>query len=151
MNSLIYSEKLQDPHWQRKRLEILSRDKFTCQLCQDTETTLHVHHKEYLKGHQPWEYPDDNFQTLCKDCHLVVEYFKLSNEKVLTCMKPNKTTIYYLFVAFIMNIEWGITMVALSFLNNRITIEKEIPKIVLDQYVQVFKLGEEKILSINNG
>lgn len=71
-----YSEVLKSPLWQRKRLEILSRDSFTCQLCQDTETELHVHHKKYTKGHKPWEYPNDNFTTFCIHCHTLIEYTK---------------------------------------------------------------------------
>jgi hypothetical protein len=68
-----YSELLTDPRWQKKRLEILERDKWTCQFCGDIETTLHVHHKEYLRGKKPWEYEDANFQTLCKNCHTITE------------------------------------------------------------------------------
>ena len=30
-----YSEKLKDPRWQKKRLEILERDNFRCQYCGD--------------------------------------------------------------------------------------------------------------------
>ena len=30
-----YSEQLKSPKWQKKRLEIMQRDKFTCQLCGD--------------------------------------------------------------------------------------------------------------------
>lgn len=71
--STTYSEKLTNPKWQKKRLEVLSRDQFTCCLCSDKENTLHVHHKTYKKGCEPWEYPLDNFQTLCKDCHFIVE------------------------------------------------------------------------------
>jgi len=55
MAKLTYSEKLKDPRWQKKRLEILSRDKFTCQLCSDKETELHIHHNEYFPGKKPWE------------------------------------------------------------------------------------------------
>jgi len=32
MAKLSYSDTLKNPLWQKKRLEILSRDKFTCQL-----------------------------------------------------------------------------------------------------------------------
>lgn len=64
-----YSEKLKDPRWQKKRLEIFSRDKFTCQICLSTEKTLHVHHKSYLKGKEPWDYDDYNLVTVCLDCH----------------------------------------------------------------------------------
>lgn len=64
-----YSEKLKDPRWQRRRLEILNRDNFTCQKCADTEKTLHVHHRWYKAGKEPWEYPDDILITLCESCH----------------------------------------------------------------------------------
>jgi len=69
-----YSEKLQDPRWQKKRLEILNRDGFKCQMCSNDKKTLHVHHKEYVYGKQPWEYENSNFNTLCKDCHELIEF-----------------------------------------------------------------------------
>lgn len=64
-----YSEQLKDPRWQKKRLEIMSRDNFRCFLCEDSSSTLHVHHKKYIKGKQPWDYVDDNYITLCEKCH----------------------------------------------------------------------------------
>lgn len=64
-----YSEKLKDPRWQRKRLEILQRDEWCCRICFDTAATLHVHHRCYLAGHDPWEYDDQYLQTLCEHCH----------------------------------------------------------------------------------
>lgn len=30
---------------------------------------LQVHHKYYVKGKYPWQYPDDAFITLCPECH----------------------------------------------------------------------------------
>ena len=77
-----YSDKLRSPQWQKKRLQILNRDKFTCKLCKDTETELHVHHKFYEKGKQPWEYPDNVFVTLCKHCHVAVESIVKENGEV---------------------------------------------------------------------
>lgn len=68
-NKKTYSEKLRDPRWQKKRLEILSRDEFTCRNCGDTETTLHVHHKYYERNLEPWEYPEEALITLCEICH----------------------------------------------------------------------------------
>jgi len=64
-----YSEKLKDPRWQRKRLEILNRDNFTCVCCDDTTKTLHVHHIKYIYGREPWEYENELLETLCVDCH----------------------------------------------------------------------------------
>ena len=68
-----YSEKLKDPRWQKKRLEILNRDGFACNICGGTEDTLHVHHAFYSKGKDPWDYPDSILTTLCEDCHTQVE------------------------------------------------------------------------------
>ncbi len=64
-----YSELLKDPRWQRKRLEILERDNWTCQWCKDKDSTLHVHHKKYQSGKKPWEYDNSYLLTLCEGCH----------------------------------------------------------------------------------
>jgi len=64
-----YSELLKDPRWQKKRLKIMERDEFTCQSCFDSENTLNIHHKYYIHGKAPWEYPDELLITLCKECH----------------------------------------------------------------------------------
>lgn len=64
-----YGELLKHPKWQRRRLEIMQRDNFTCQVCLDTETELQVHHKKYINGLQPWEYEDSYLITLCNNCH----------------------------------------------------------------------------------
>ena len=66
-----YKEQLADPRWQKKRLQILERDKFTCQICHDAETQLQVHHIKYDPTFKSlaWEYPPHNYKTLCKDCH----------------------------------------------------------------------------------
>ncbi len=77
-----YAEKLRNPLWQKKRLEVMQRDKFKCQLCQDAETELHIHHKEYITGHAPWEYDNSLLITLCKDCHQFISDKKLWPNKV---------------------------------------------------------------------
>lgn len=64
-----YKEKFLDPRWQKKRLYILERDEFSCCICGDTEETLHIHHKFYNFGLEPWDYPDDSLETLCATCH----------------------------------------------------------------------------------
>lgn len=68
-----YSDLLKDPRWQKRRLEILSRDKFTCQRCGDTKSTLHVHHGYYSKGMRPWDYDEATMFTVCENCHEDVE------------------------------------------------------------------------------
>lgn len=71
-----YAEKLKDPRWQKKRLEILSRDNWSCYWCGDTESTLHVHHTVYV-GENPWDTWDECLLTLCEGCHSV-HHLKLS-------------------------------------------------------------------------
>ncbi len=84
-----YWEKLKDPRWQRKRLEIMGRDSFMCMSCGDKDNTLNVHHKTYKKGAEPWEYNDENFITLCDDCHTSIhdgiEEIKMNMCNTLKC------------------------------------------------------------------
>lgn len=65
-----YKEKLKDPRWQKKRLEIFKRDGWCCQKCFDNQSTLHVHHRIYEPDKEPWEYDDDLLVTLCDTCHI---------------------------------------------------------------------------------
>jgi hypothetical protein len=64
-----YIQQLKDPRWQRRRLEIFERDGFTCKMCGDKTSTLHVHHKYYLPNVLPWEYDGKCLVTLCENCH----------------------------------------------------------------------------------
>ena len=68
-----YFELLKRPEWQKKRLEILQRDDFTCQECADPSKTLHVHHTYYEAGILPWDYPSSSLLTLCEDCHKMAQ------------------------------------------------------------------------------
>lgn len=53
---MTYSEKLKDPRWQRKRLEILEAAKFKCEDCGNSKNTLTVHHCYYEFGREwTWE------------------------------------------------------------------------------------------------
>lgn len=71
-----YFEMLRDPRWQKKRLEILQRDNFTCVECHSDGKHLNVHHGYYAKGKKPWEYPDASLYTLCEDCHRAISATK---------------------------------------------------------------------------
>lgn len=64
-----YSDKLKDPRWQKKRLEILQRDNFMCQSCHEIKETLHVHHTITDYDIEPWEHEDNTLVTLCESCH----------------------------------------------------------------------------------
>lgn len=73
---MTYAEKLKDPRWQKLRLEVLNRDNFSCKLCFDTSTELHIHHFEYAKSGNPWDSSIDNLVTYCKHCHSIISYIK---------------------------------------------------------------------------
>ena len=62
-----YKMKLQDPRWIEKSKQIKKRDKYKC-VCGNPHK-LQVHHKEYRKGKEPWDYDDDDLITLCDECH----------------------------------------------------------------------------------
>lgn len=64
-----FAQSYRDPRWQKRRLEIMDRDNFSCVDCDDSESTLNVHHAYYVKGREPWEYPPFALSTLCEDCH----------------------------------------------------------------------------------
>jgi 5-methylcytosine-specific restriction endonuclease McrA len=64
-----YSEKLKHPKWQKKRLEILQRDNFTCRCCKEKDKPLNVHHVVYNKNCEIWEYNNIDLITLCDECH----------------------------------------------------------------------------------
>jgi len=66
---MTYAEKLKDPRWQKKRLKIFERDEWACKGCFESEKTLHIHHKVYSNGVDPWDYDDYMLITLCEECH----------------------------------------------------------------------------------
>lgn len=68
-----YSQKLKDPRWQKKRLEVMERAGFKCQTCGESTKTLNVHHVNYRKGAEPWEYDLGDLACVCEDCHSEIE------------------------------------------------------------------------------
>lgn len=103
-----YALKLKNPKWQRKRLEIMSRDKFMCQLCNDTETTLNVHHKKYTR--EIWNEPAVNLITLCENCHLAIELSKQIEKElplysIKRINKPHFSIVILQYKTFILGID----------------------------------------------
>lgn len=64
-----YAEKLLDARWQQRKTAIQIRDEFTCQKCKVKGLVVHVHHRHYIMGRDPWDYPDDLLILLCAKCH----------------------------------------------------------------------------------
>ncbi len=84
-----YFQLLKHPKWQEKRLRVMENAGFECVYCGSSDKTLNVHHRYYLKGKKPWEYPDEHFDCLCEVCH-VNEHAKRDELKVLMgslCLK----------------------------------------------------------------
>ena len=66
---MTYKDQLQRPEWQRKRLEIMERDEWTCCLCNSKTNQLNVHHLYYDNELRLWEYDDEVMVTVCASCH----------------------------------------------------------------------------------
>jgi hypothetical protein len=58
--------------WKQFRQDVLSLDGDICCRCHrglSDGVILQVHHKIYIAGREPWEYPYDACEVLCKGCH----------------------------------------------------------------------------------
>ena len=70
-----YAEKLRDPRWKRFRLDYIESKSTEegdseCDDCgNETQGTLHVHHKVYRNGLEPWEYDFSDLRLICHECH----------------------------------------------------------------------------------
>jgi hypothetical protein len=95
-----YHQKLKDPRWQKKRLEVLNRDDFKCQKCGDVETELNVHHIKYSTN-EPWDEPASNLITLCKDCHSIIENYKAMDKSITITRIQKLSRGLHRFVAFV--------------------------------------------------
>ena len=88
--ALSYSEKLRDPRWQRKRLEVMERAGFACESCGDNQSTLSVHHGYYESKREPWEYDSDTLWCLCEPCHKSAEGDRRDLVKAIGRLHPDK-------------------------------------------------------------
>ena len=104
-----YSEKLKHPKWQRKRLEIMQRDNFKCQLCGDSENELHVHHIEYSDG-EPWEIENEKLITVCGACHKIYHDFLSDYKLDISDFRINKilskSKQFYLFTILVIPLDY---------------------------------------------
>jgi len=89
---MYYQNQLRDPRWQRKRLDILTRDNWTCQYCGSTTNSLNVHHIKYAEFGAPWDAEDDWMITFCEHCHQVEENLGKQNPTLklwsVKCLEP---------------------------------------------------------------
>jgi hypothetical protein len=67
-----YWEKLHDPRWWAFSDRIIAERENKCQECgngRDGGAPLQVHHVDYIRGREPWDYPDELVLCLCRTCH----------------------------------------------------------------------------------
>lgn len=58
--------------WKNFKNEVIEIDGGKCTECgrsKDDGIVLQVHHRKYLSGRKPWDYPYDLCYTLCRGCH----------------------------------------------------------------------------------
>lgn len=81
-----YIDQLRHPNWQRLRLEMLEHAGWECSNCGGKENTLHVHHRQYIKGKMAWEYDQSQLAVFCEACH--AEEHRLADElkDLLACV-----------------------------------------------------------------
>lgn len=81
-----YWELLKHPEWQKRRLHMLDAAGWECEKCGAKEKTLHVHHKQYIKGRKPWEYEDTQLAVLCEGCHEDAHLIGDELKELLACI-----------------------------------------------------------------
>lgn len=81
-----FKDQYKHPKWQKKRLEILERDNYTCLDCGDTEKQLHVHHGYYERDKNLWDYENRTLWCLCEDCHKEWDKTKRKIHKMIAYM-----------------------------------------------------------------
>jgi hypothetical protein len=116
-----YSEKLQNPLWQRKRLDVFNRDKFKCRSCNDEKTELNVHHLKYTGA--PWQAPLEDLITLCRHCHSAIETVKADYALVGQSFKVVRSNIVFLAIpeddiVHLFKIQFGMTSYLFSLAGN---------------------------------
>lgn len=85
---MTYLEKLKDPRWQKRRLELFEAANWTCNECGTKTETLHAHHGVYRKSKDPWDYEDGVMHVLCERCHADHEVCKKNLGEHLALMFP---------------------------------------------------------------
>jgi hypothetical protein len=85
-----FLQQYKDIRWQKKRLEIFTRDNYTCQSCGAKENiSLNLHHKYYRKNTPPWDYPDEALISLCEGCHKIEKDQSICFESCIELIKTH--------------------------------------------------------------
>ena len=81
-----YARKLNDPRWQKVRLQVMQRDGWECRRCGHVKP-LQVHHGYYQFGLEPWEYPLDSLSSLCEECHEIADQARETIKMLAGCLE----------------------------------------------------------------
>lgn len=84
-----YLDDFKTPQWQKRRLEILSRSDFKCEICGCESRQLHVHHKYYDQDKRAWEYDDKSLIALCDECHRDEHEYISGLYDMVKCLQEN--------------------------------------------------------------
>ncbi len=76
-----YAKLLKQPEWRAKRDEILAKSP-ECQKCGCRNCIFAVHHRYYVYGLDPWEYPDEAYMVVCSGkCHREADADRVEQEE----------------------------------------------------------------------
>lgn len=140
----LYSEKLNDPHWQKKRLEIFERDDWKCQACKDSETTLHVHHIVYQNNKEPWDIDNEFLITYCEDCHSVVGFLNKTLDLNIDYIEIHKFNDDLSNNKLLTVLMLGVTFIVILSEKNDIVFFKQLKSNELDTITNLFKNNQIK-------
>lgn len=90
-----YSEKLKDPRWATLRETFKAHRRniqngLQCDDCgEDTSGPLHVHHRLYRKGAEPWEYSFDELRLLCVGYHDLIHSTESEYRAFIIALRPH--------------------------------------------------------------
>ena len=84
-----YKEQIKHPKWQKKRLEILEENNWTCAACGNTDAQLHVHHTRYEKNKMIWDYSNYKLMAVCNECHKEIHRIKDSIKEIIDINHTN--------------------------------------------------------------
>lgn len=97
-----YAEKLKDPRWLElknafTRFKISERnnpdDPYSCEDCGEeprSVESMHVHHRRYTEGKEPWQYAYKDLRLICAKCHEHIHASERRARTLILMLEPNE-------------------------------------------------------------
>lgn len=105
-----YWEKLKDPRWQKKRLEVLGLADWACARCGSSDKELHVHHSYYQKDVEPWDYSLSSLTALCAECHAKANKLRVALRGTIGCQPLEIQGLLFALVVAMEDCSYGDTL-----------------------------------------